>query len=156
MSGKDDEGTTIRIPRRWTPEEALLMAAFCYTIAEAIWQLHGEGMNRWLQRHPDSQDVLTDDRSRSLDRGSGSRPPLPPDTLMRVPPRWTAEQASLFVDFVGHVSDAIWAEHEGAVVDLIVEHGGIQAGCRCRLCRPLGAQEDDCYTLEDEDDDIPL
>jgi len=148
MSGQDDEGTVIRIPRRWNPEEALLMAAFCDAIADAIRQLHGKGMNRWLQRSRDSQAVLTDDRCGSLDRESASRSPSP-GTLMRVPPRWTAEQASLFVDFVGHVSDAIWAEHEGAVVDLIVEHGGIQAGCRCRLCSPLGAQEDDSYALED-------
>ena len=155
MSGHDDEGTTIRIPRRWTPEEALLMDGLFEAIVDAIWQLHGEGMNRWLQRHPDSQDV-DDDRGGGHDRTSARRPRRPVATLMRVPPRWTAEQASLFVDFVGHVSDAIWAEHEGAVVDLIVKHDGIQRGCRCRLCRPLGADEDDCYALEDEDDDIPF
>ena len=80
--------------------------------------------------------------------------------MMRVPPHWTAEQASLFTDFLGHVLQAIWDEHDDAIVGLIVEHGGIRGGCRCRVCSAGGADEDggpdDPAGDEDGGDDIPF
>jgi len=64
----------IRIPRRWTPEEALLMVAFLDAVVDAIWQLHGEGMVRWLQRHHGSEDITPAVHTSGLDSTPGSRP----------------------------------------------------------------------------------
>jgi len=77
---------------------------------------------------------------------------------MRVPHHWTAEQASLFTDFFGDILQAIWDEHDDAIVEIIVEHGRISGGCRCRLCGPAGPEDDEgCYDpADDEDDDIPF
>jgi len=33
------------------------MVAFLEAIVDAIWQLHGHGMVRWLQRHQNPADV---------------------------------------------------------------------------------------------------
>ena len=79
---------------------------------------------------------------------------------MWVPPHWTAEQASLFTDFLGDVVQAVWDEHDHAIVDLIVEHGRISGDCRCRVCRTSEPDEgDDCYDPADDvemEDDIPF
>lgn len=76
---------------------------------------------------------------------------------MRVPPLWTAEQASHFTDFLGHVLEAIWDEHSDAIVDLIVNHGGTRGGCLCRDCRPYDpAPEEPSHDPADIDDDIPF
>ena len=63
----------IRIPYRWTPEEALLMAAFLNAIVDAIWQLHGDGMARLLQQEYRCQDVTAAVGTHNLDRSAVSR-----------------------------------------------------------------------------------
>ena len=79
---------------------------------------------------------------------------------MRVPHHWTAEQAFLFTDFLGDVLQAIWDQHDAAIVDVIVEHGRVSGGCGCRLCRPYrpDGDEDGYDPADDEDieDDIPF
>jgi len=64
----------IRIPHCWTPEEALLMVAFLGAIVDAVWQLHGDGMARWLQQEHGSEDITAAIHAYGLDRTPASRP----------------------------------------------------------------------------------
>jgi len=63
----------IRIPDRWTPEEALLMVAFLNAIVDAIWQLHGDNMARLLRQEYRRRDVAAAVRAHNLDRATVSR-----------------------------------------------------------------------------------
>jgi len=56
--------------------------------------------------------------------------------MMRVPHHWTAEQAFLFTDFLGDVLQAIWDQHDAAIVDVIVEHGRVSGGVESRVGPP--------------------
>ena len=41
--------STIKIPTQWTADEALTVAYFLENIIEAIWDIHGHQMSRYLQ-----------------------------------------------------------------------------------------------------------
>ena len=43
---------------------------------------------------------------------------LPPRTLILTLPSMTIEQAESLIDFVGSLSDALWAEYGEAMIDL--------------------------------------
>lgn len=142
----------IRIPYHWTTEEALLVAAFLDDVVDAIRDVHGDPAAA-------ATPPLAGPHRRT--RPDLHRPdPTPPDPRPRVPGHWTADQATLFTDFLAHLLDAIWRQHEAAMVDLIIDHLRVPGGCRCRICSPNGLPEnEDGYDPADDDgssDDIPL